>query len=124
MSVNCDVCIDADVDGYCEFFRSETRKARKQHKCAECGDVIPVGALYDSIGGKYEGEFWSQKICKLCHEVARAWYCGGIIYGNIWEDIEYTFDALTSRSECFRKLSLPAQNHLLKFWWKWKENHA
>jgi hypothetical protein len=121
--LSCDVCIDADVSNV-GFFYERTQTARKEHRCEECREVIPVGTRYDVVGGRYEGAMWNEKICLHCHEIARAWYCNGTLYGNIWEDIEYTFDELTSRSECFRKLSLPAQNHLLKFWWKWKERTA
>jgi len=60
MSGCADVCLDMDSDSDSSDFWSESMvKARKPHTCAECGDIITAGALYERASGKSDGEMWS-----------------------------------------------------------------
>jgi len=65
-----------------------TRKARKVHKCGECGRDIHPGERYSYTWGKWEGDISVHKCCAHC-EVLRAWLgdvCGGWIFGMVGED--------------------------------------
>ncbi len=119
--MDCDVCIDSNADS--EFFYERIRIAKRPGKnCAECGQPRKIGDSYMQVGGKCEGQFWQETLCLLCHEIANVFYCNGVMYGNIWEEIEdYAFPNLRTSSPCFQKLSLPAREHLVRRWWKWKE---
>lgn len=122
---DCDVCLGG-YDGTVEFFYEREQVARKQHKCEECGEIIPVGATYKRIGGKCEGYMWHEKACALCVEINKVFSCGnGTVWGNFWEDMwDYVLPGLTVHSPCFNKLSMPARAKVTEKWWKWKEAQA
>lgn len=54
-----------------EFFSKKTPRARKEHKCYECGELIEKGETYHRITGKWEGDLSSFTICLEC-EVLRS----------------------------------------------------
>lgn len=45
----------------CECFGDSLRKARKDHRCEECGGVIPAGSTYAYGSGIFEGRPFSIK---------------------------------------------------------------
>lgn len=47
------------------------RKARKQHRCSNCGALIGVGDQYTHIKGRWNGEWESFKECSNCAAVIR-----------------------------------------------------
>ncbi len=49
-----------------------TRKARKAHKCCECGGDIPVGSAYQYISIVFDGTADSFKTCDSCAKVRGA----------------------------------------------------
>lgn len=53
-----------------EFWRDETRAARKEHKCIECGDPISKGTRYKYVVGKQrlDHSLWEVKLCPQCDE--------------------------------------------------------
>ena len=51
-----------------ELCRQESRKARKEHICDWCGGTINKGEEYDYAAIKNEGEFYTWKNHKRCHE--------------------------------------------------------
>ena len=59
-------CIDYDPP---EFFTSTMRKARKQHKCCECGGIIEYGEQYQYISGMWDGCFYTFKTCEKCEDL-------------------------------------------------------
>lgn len=64
-------------------------KARKAHKCAECGREIAVGEQYHVDRYVFEGRMTAHKTCAHCM-VARDWLqkeCGGWLFGSVEEDI-------------------------------------
>lgn len=84
-----DVCIDFYTDGFSsEFAREEMRKAAKPHKCDECGEIIAVGQLHHYATGKCEGDFWSSRTCAPCHEIRKAFTCGGWVIEQLWTEID------------------------------------
>lgn len=53
-------------------FGQEQRKARKQHKCCECGSIINSGDQYAYSHGVWDGSGQSFKQCLDCAEVSTA----------------------------------------------------
>jgi len=76
-----------------EFVRTSSPRARKQHKCCECGGPIPVGTVHRLNAGKADGDFSVLR----CHREGEAlWHfvhkelCdgeGAIIIGCLREEI-------------------------------------
>lgn len=87
MSCN-DICIvpydDCEVGA---FWQSAVRRAAKDHRCDECGDVIHTGDRHEVVSGKWDGEFTTDRSCLTCVEIAAAFYCGPRILGQLWADI-------------------------------------
>lgn len=52
-----------------EFFQREERRARKPHRCSERGCEIPVGAVYEHVRAKWDGEISVLKICAACQAI-------------------------------------------------------
>ena len=75
---------DYDYDGDPSEFESLTDpKARKEHKCSDCGGTIRIGERYEYFACKFNGEIHVEKRCADCrfivHEVGSSIYeaCGG-----------------------------------------------
>lgn len=72
------MCMYDDGEGYTVSQRAE-RKARKPHRCDECGRTILPGERYEALTGLYEGSWCYTKVCLHCL-AARRWLskvCGG-----------------------------------------------
>lgn len=117
---DCGVCIYSDADGTCDFADVSVRKARKFHRCSECGRRIEIGQRYEHYWGKYDGEVSAIDTCLLCAEIAEAFYCDARMFGGgLWESMDYVMGELTT--SCFDKLSTPeAKAFLRERWMKWK----
>ncbi len=50
-------------------FGREQRKARKEHKCCECGSGIDPGETYQKITGLFEGTWEEYKTCQVCQNI-------------------------------------------------------
>jgi hypothetical protein len=61
-------------------------KARKDHKCCECGDIIKKGDIYEYVSGKWEGEFDTYKTCMICSRIRKD-YCApfGWLRDDLWD---------------------------------------
>lgn len=89
------------MDCYCdyepaEFFQSSKPRARKEHRCYECGGRILPGEQYEYVVGKWSGDFSSFKTCERCHDI-RKWVennvpCACWAYGNLDEDAKETIN--------------------------------
>jgi hypothetical protein len=72
-----------------DFYVQDQRRARREHKCGECGRTIAKGEFYVRSSGKWDGLCNSFKHCEHCAVLA-AWLereCGGYMHGGIIEDI-------------------------------------
>jgi len=58
-----------------EFFNEVERRARKEHRCTECGQPIVAGEQYFYTSAKWDGVVCSVKTCKPCAQI-RDDYCG------------------------------------------------
>lgn len=99
------MCMIDDLDP-CEFYHEAKHKARKQHRCGECGRTIEPGETYMSASGKSDGDVWTAKVCRHCR-VAVAWLaaqCGGSVFGEIAEDLRNHVDEY-SRAPGVKKLA-------------------
>ena len=88
----CDCC-DVDV----AFHESRTRRARKTHRCVECGGLIAPGTKYHYecgviLEGMYSKRFWEAKLCESCNtdwstlfeaECRYSSFAGCICYGEL-----------------------------------------
>jgi hypothetical protein len=76
-------------DGRVQIVSEGHRKAKKEHRCHECGRSIPAGEMYLYEAFIYNGDFETHKTCQHC-EAVRQWLndeCGGWLYGGVAEDI-------------------------------------
>ena len=114
-------CITGDDDFTNEFYSESDQKARREHKCGECGITIKRGEVYSRAAGKTDGEMWHAKTCALCDEIRKHFYCdGGWLFTQLWEDIrEQLFDE-DFRFECMSGLSVGAREKMLHEWREWK----
>ena len=116
----CDVCIGGDNDNQPEFYREGIVKARKIHRCCECGDQISAGVKYHRFSGKWEGRVDVYTTCLPCSEIRASLCCGGWTFGALWEAAAETFfeDMTTG---CLAKLKTAvAKEKLVGRWRKWK----
>lgn len=49
-----------------ECYTNKQVKARKTHKCCECGGEIKIGETYDHLSGIWDGEPGRFKTCQDC----------------------------------------------------------
>lgn len=118
MSCTC-IMSGYDGDDKPSFHRITTHKARKQHKCGECGHPILVGERYEKVVGVWDGEFSTQLTCLGCVDVRNTLFCDGWIYGDIWNDLT-SDDIITPNqapSACLlQELSERGANKLKRMW--------
>jgi len=85
-----------DIDCYCDYdpptFLEQrlVKKARKQHKCAECSGYVAVGEPYEYTAGLWDGHFDIFHICERCYNI-RTWVknnvpCFCYAFGNLNDD--------------------------------------
>lgn len=92
------MCFYSDDDAP-EMMTESTPKARKDHTCCECREVIPRGERYHLVSGKWDGNFDTFRTCRRCcfdrnrvveHEIAE---------GCDWEDSWPPFGHLVGHLE-------------------------
>lgn len=124
--MNCsDVCIDMDYDDANDFYTEAiVKKARRPHKCCECGDAICIGASYQRATGKNEGRIWTATTCLLCAEIRGAFVCGSWMFGGLREAIEEALFPIWETSgpiDCLAKLDTLEARQLVRQWYDdWK----
>ena len=52
-----------------DLFRKTIRRARKPHKCCECGATIQPSSKYADIFGVWEGDEMGYKQCLECNQI-------------------------------------------------------
>lgn len=74
-----------------EFYEQETLRARKPHKCVECGRIIQAGETYEYVRGKWDGDFLQFHTCTHCLAVREAWmrFMGSScwLFSGLYEEI-------------------------------------
>lgn len=54
-----------------DVFSQAIVKARKQHKCCECGTIIPQGHMYERSAGVWDGTGMTYHTCPSCAEIRK-----------------------------------------------------
>lgn len=101
-----DVCL-SDGDG-ADFWTARYVRAKKSHRCKECGKPISIGERYERSAARSEGSFYSHSTCATCAEVRNAFFCGSFTYGDVWNCIrENMFPAWRKSGawDCLAKLN-------------------
>jgi hypothetical protein len=57
---------ECDIDNYTQAYIEVVRKARKDHSCYECGNVITKGDKYTICSGVNDHRGFSYKWCHDC----------------------------------------------------------
>lgn len=71
-----------------EWVRVKEQRARKPHRCWECGAPIKPGDLYEYVVGKWEGDVSVFRTCEPCADLRDSYAAQGYCYtyGSLWED--------------------------------------
>ena len=76
-----------------EVYNVKIVKARKVHRCYECGDSIPVGARHEHVQALYDG--WSEyRTCLVCVTIREDFQgpgCG-FVHGDLWQSLRDMYD--------------------------------
>lgn len=85
------------MDCFCDdnvvpaFYDKTTPRARKAHRCDECGAAIQLGEKYESVKGKWDGDFLFFKTCSRCtalrEHVAAHVPCACLSHGALLDDV-------------------------------------
>lgn len=94
-------------DCYCdydppEFYHLEIRRARKPHKCHECGGFISVGEQYEHVRGKWEGYVDTFNTCERCRDIYQ-WTKNNVpcvcrMHGNLIDECQTAIEEATWRA--------------------------
>lgn len=85
-----------------EFYVKDTRRARKEYRCAECQCKIQKGEEHEHVAAKWEGEVSSIRTCKLCVTL-RDWVVGNVpcacwSHGDMIEGLQSSIDDAVYRA--------------------------
>ena len=111
---NCScVYIDMDYDGP-EFHKTTMPRARKEHRCGECGRTIMPLERYENINGVWEGDFSTYKTCLDCLSIRNEFFCEGYYYEMVLENLrEHIFESRGEIPEdCILSLTPKAQEYV------------
>lgn len=88
-------CAVSDSYEWVEDYWDKEVKARKEHECSECGEIINKKEIYKKITVLFEGTFETYKVCRPCQLIAQDLFCGGSYgLGELREEFKrhYGFD--------------------------------
>ncbi len=75
-----------------EFFECCDVRARKRHKCCECGGQIEVGELYEYAKGRSDGIFQDYHTCIPCARIRVDHCCSyGGVAEELWECLGFNY---------------------------------
>jgi len=58
-----------DEDGPSVFNQRYVEKSRKEYKCYECRELIPIGSAYKYVFGVWDGDALTFHICEKCGDL-------------------------------------------------------
>ena len=75
-----------------DFYSAALPIARKEHSCEYCSKAINVGEQYSVESGKYDGDFFSRKLCLCCKNILDE-FCLEVDQEFDWDEVtEYLSD--------------------------------
>ena len=85
-----------------QFYCAQIRKARKEHRCEECGEKIIPGSKYEYVSGKWDSYVNEFKTCERCVNL-RVWVKNNVpcfcwCHGNMLEDARETIEEARYRA--------------------------
>lgn len=82
-----------DSDGEpATFYDTKDIKARKRHKCCECGGKIEPGQVYKYVIGIWDGDLSTFKTCLVCSRIARDFCCEhGSLREHLWDVLGFDY---------------------------------
>lgn len=115
-------CPLSEPDGDLSCSRTVERKARKAHRCDECGDAVKAGDRYLFSSGIADHEPWSFKSCLLCAEIRKHFACGrGQSLGTMWDELsDNFFPDMKAGGPCMEGLSPAAKARLFERCLAWR----
>ena len=84
---DCSCVYSGGDNDYTEAYVAHNRKARKDHRCYECGELIKRGEIYEEVTGIWDGRPDRFRTCRACLSVREALFCKSWCHGGIWEDL-------------------------------------
>jgi len=97
--------------------RTLRRKARKEHRCDECRELIAPGSTYEYVTMMgYDSSVWSEyTTCLSCVEIRMHFQCDGWLYGQLWDELETNFfPGMKAGGPCMEGLSPEAKTRLFE----------
>jgi len=97
----CECSCDADIDYPPTVYTITRPKARIEHCCCECDELIQPGQHYENVKGLWDGQWRVYKTCLPCAGI-RDDYCCSYNYGELREVLFdcLDFDYVTGETRC------------------------
>lgn len=112
--MECGCAVDVYVDEFADTLTDETRKARKHHKCGECGGDINLGDTYEYYKGAHDGTIFTSKTCLDCLSIRNVFFHNGYYFGQIIESFQEFVSENNGKiaEDCITELTPGAQEHV------------
>lgn len=82
------MCMIEDAEIW-RVYRTQDRRARRDHRCEECDRRIATGERYHHAVGLLDGDWYTMRCCAHCRAAAE-WLvvvCGGYIHSAVLEEL-------------------------------------
>ena len=81
------IYVDTEFDSY-GFSNRRIRKARKEHKCCECGRMIMKDEQYELVAGNWYDCWEHYKTCYDCTVIRDFFFCDGYYFTEMKERMQ------------------------------------
>ena len=81
----CDCSIESGDE--CQFYQVTHPKARKLHRCVECGEIIQSGQKYERMVMIWDGIWDHFNTCLVCAQIRNDYCPHGVEIGGLREQI-------------------------------------
>lgn len=92
-------CCCIYVDDYPDICHQKIVRARKEHRCTECGATIAPGRLYERASMLMDGRWDTFTTCARCVNVRDEFFTCGYYFGGIREHFQECFGFDYARDE-------------------------
>jgi len=75
-----------------ELFDERCVRARKEHRCCDCGTLIRPGERYTLVSGKWDGEFETFAICQSCDDLRSRCDLACTSYGDLADGVYWRLE--------------------------------